>query len=79
MPRAVTRREDATLVQFGDDCGTVVTIASWPRVSNLPQRDGTEACNVITPSQSVKSVDAIRRLECDGDPRFGHDGVKVAF
>jgi hypothetical protein len=56
----------------------VIGIATPSRVSDTFQRDRVKACNVLALSQSVKTVDAIRRLERDVHARLGHSGVEVA-
>jgi len=48
-------------------------------VLDASEREGPKARNVVGVGKSVKSVDAVRGLECDFHARFGHDGVKVAF
>jgi len=56
----------------------VLSIATRSRVSDTFQRDRAKACNVLALSQSVKTVDGVRRLECDVNISLGHSGVEVA-
>jgi hypothetical protein len=37
-----------------------------------------QACNVVAAGEPIKTIDAVRRLECDRHAGFGYYGVKVA-
>jgi hypothetical protein len=39
--------------------------------------DGAKACNVVSVSEPIKAIDAIRRFECDCHNGLGHGGVEV--
>src|SRR5215813_13196685 len=49
-----------------------------PCVLDARERDGAKARKVVGDAESIKTISAVRRFECNAYARFGNDGVKIA-